>query len=238
MKVALIGYGKMGKTIEALLEERGHEVVARFGRKNGIDNEILRNADVAIEFSRPKAALENIVACFEAGVPVVIGTTGWLDHYSEAVELCRQKKGAMLFASNFSLGVNIFFTLNQKLAQLMAPYPEYAVRMSETHHTEKLDAPSGTAITLAEAIIAELPHKEDWSLDSRKKESDIPIKACRVPNVPGTHEVFYENDIDRIEIKHQAFSRKGFALGAVMAAEYLKDKTGVFTMQDLLKSHQ
>jgi 4-hydroxy-tetrahydrodipicolinate reductase len=233
MNVALIGYGKMGKTIEKILLDRQHTIVARFDKK-GITKKELLKADVAIEFSRPEAAFNNIRCCLENKVPVVVGTTGWLQHYQEAADLCKAHSSAMLFASNFSLGVNLFFTLNQKLAQLMAPF-QYEVKISETHHTEKKDAPSGTAITLAEQIQAVLKNKTGWTLEEAHSPEQIPIKAFRKPELPGTHNVQYYSEIDQIEITHKAKGRKGFALGAALAAEFLAGKTGVFTMQDVLK---
>lgn len=234
MKVALIGYGKMGRIIEGILLERGHEVVAKFG-KAGIDQQSLRLAEVAIEFSVPEAAFGNIESCFKAGVPVVTGTTGWLSRYQEAVSICESKKGGMLYASNFSLGVNLFFELNRKLAALMAPYSEYQVDLTEIHHIHKKDAPSGTAISIAEDIIKLNPRLENWQLDNPKlKPSDLPIKALRENEVPGTHSVRYHSAIDEIELKHTAHNRAGFALGAVLAAEFLKGKQGIYSMRDVL----
>lgn len=234
MKVALIGYGKMGKTIETVLQDRSHKVVARFGRE-GIDAAQLQQADVAIEFSRPEGALGNIITCIKNKIPVVIGTTGWLQHYQEAETLCKEKDSAMLFASNFSLGVNLFFELNRHLAELMKNYEAYDVSLEEIHHTEKKDAPSGTAITLAEQIEEIHPRKQGWTLETQHAPEQIHIEAKRIPDVPGTHLIKYSSEIDDIEIKHTAHSRKGFALGAVLAAEFLQNKTGVFTMKDVLK---
>lgn len=233
MKVALIGYGKMGKTIEKLLPSRGHEVVARFGSE-GIDEAQLKNADVAIEFTRPEAAFDNIATCFRLKVPVVIGTTGWLAKYNEAAELCQSNEAAFLYASNFSLGVNIFFEMNRKLAEIMDSHEQYDVNMEEIHHTEKRDAPSGTAITLAEQIIENMNRKEGWTLEEVHAPKQIHIEAKRIENVSGTHVVNYHSEIDSIEIKHTAHSREGFALGAIMAAEYINGKTGIFTMKDVL----
>lgn len=234
MKVALIGYGKMGKIIERILKERGHEVVARFG-KEGINSADLKQAEVAIEFSVPEAAFANIKACFEDGVPVVTGTTGWLDRYEEALSLCEKQAGALLYASNFSLGVNLFFALNRQLAELMKDYPQYQSALTEIHHIHKKDAPSGTAISLAEDLIAGLPQLKSWKLKEDNPEAeDLPITAIRENEVPGTHAVSYRSAIDDIEIKHTAHNREGFALGAVMAAEYLKGKTGVYSMRDVL----
>ena len=232
MKVALIGYGKMGRIIEETLLQRGHEVVAKFGSE-GIVVEELKKAEVAIEFSVPEAAYDNIVCCLENQVPVAIGTTGWLDRYAEIEQLCQQSQGAFLYASNFSLGVNIFFAVNQHLAKLIAPR-NYDLNLEEIHHIHKLDAPSGTAISLAEQIIANNPEYQDWSLLPDSETGKIPIEAKRIEEVPGTHIISYENDIDKIEIKHEAKNRQGFALGAVLAAEYLKGKSGVFSMSDVL----
>lgn len=233
MKVAIIGYGKMGKAIEQILLERGHEVVAKFGA-GGIDSGELKKADVAIEFTQPEAAFGNLAQCFDSVVPVVTGTTGWLAHYNEAVELCNAQKGALLYASNFSLGVNLFFELNQRLAKIMNNHTDYSVSIDETHHTEKKDAPSGTAITIAEQIEEGLDRKDGWTMDDPHGKSQIYVKAHRIENIPGTHIVTYQSDIDSIEIKHIAHNRKGFALGAVLAAEFLMGKQGVYTMKDVL----
>ncbi len=233
MKVALIGYGKMGQSIEALLKERQHKVVARFG-KEGINTDKLKQADVAIEFTQPEAAFGNIAHCFKNGIPVVTGTTGWLAQYDEAVKLCKRENGAFLYASNFSLGVNLFFELNRKLAGIMNAYPSYEVDIEEIHHTEKKDAPSGTAITLAEQIEEEIDRKEGWTLEEQHGKEQIPINAKREPDVPGTHIIRYLSEIDTIQIQHTAHSRKGFALGAVLAAEFLQGKEGVYTMKDVL----
>ncbi len=229
-KIALLGYGKMGQVIERIALERGHSIVLR--KNIGDSFEGLEQADVAIEFSAPDAAVGNISKCFELGVPVVAGTTGWLEKYDEMVELCNQKNGAFIYGSNFSLGVNIFFQLNENLAKMMAQLSQYKVRMNEIHHTQKLDAPSGTAITLAEGIINNTSYSE-WTLEN-PTENQIQIEAERIGTVPGTHTVFYDSDVDTIEIKHTAHSREGFALGAVVAAEWLLDKKGVFSMKDVL----
>lgn len=231
MKVALIGYGKMGQIIEKLLQDRGHEVVAKFGSE-GIDREQLKKAEVAIEFSVPEAAFENLKQCFDLKVPVVTGTTGWLDHYQEAVKLCKDNESALLYASNFSLGVNLFFALNKRLAELMNGF-DYQVSLEEIHHIHKKDAPSGTAISLAEQIIEAQDKIKNWRLD-HGDESTLPISAKRIDEVPGTHIVRYDSEIDHIEITHAAKNRKGFALGAVLAAEYLKGKKGVYAMSDVL----
>ncbi len=233
MKVALIGYGKMGQSIEKVLHERGHEVVARFGRE-GIAPDQLQKADVAIEFTQPEAAFDNLVQCFNHRVPVVTGTTGWLARYNEAVRICEKNEGSFLYASNFSLGVNLFFELNRQLAQIMNAYSAYEVELEEIHHTEKKDAPSGTAISLAEQIEEEMDRKEGWTLQEQHSKEQISIAAKREPDVPGTHIVRYLSEIDTIQIQHTAHSRKGFALGAVLAAEFIHDKNGVFTMKDVL----
>jgi 4-hydroxy-tetrahydrodipicolinate reductase len=230
MKIALLGYGRMGKEIEKIAISRGHEIVIRKAADTEID---ITQADVAIDFSIPTSAFENITNCFKNGVPVVSGTTGWLDNYNKAIDNCEENKGAFIYASNFSVGVNIFFELNKQLAKMMSNIDNYDIAMEEIHHTKKLDAPSGTAITLAEGII-ENTSKENWDLDEASSENNIPIVAKRIPEVPGTHSVWYNSEVDSIEIKHTAHSRKGFALGAVVAAEWLLGKTGVFTMKDVL----
>lgn len=230
MKIALLGYGKMGKMIEQIAISRNHEIIAK------IDNEFtakdIAGADVAIDFSVPSAAFGNITSCLENGVPVISGTTGWLDNYDKAVDLCHRQKGAFIYASNFSLGVNIFFQLNEYLARMMSNLEEYQVSMEEIHHTQKLDAPSGTAITLAEGIIKN-SSKTGWQLD-KAGDNEIPITAKRIENVPGTHSIRYSGKVDDIEITHTAHSREGFALGAVIAAEWIIGKTGVFSMKDVL----
>ncbi|MDD5151472.1 MAG: 4-hydroxy-tetrahydrodipicolinate reductase [Flavobacterium sp.] len=230
MKIALLGYGKMGQTIERIAIERGHEIVLKKDEFNTYEG--LSNADVAIDFSIPAVAVENISSCFYANVPVVSGTTGWLDRYDEMVQLCTEKKGAFLSSSNFSLGVNIFFELNEYLAKMMSKFDSYKVDMEEIHHTQKLDAPSGTAISLAKGVI-ENSNYTKWTLDS-PKENEIHIDAIRTENVPGTHTVTYKSVVDEIEIKHTAHNRDGFALGAVIAAEWIVEKQGIFTMKDVL----
>ena len=230
MKIALLGYGKMGKVIERIALERGHEIVLKKDEFNTYDG--LDNADVAIDFSVPMAAVENISNCFHANVPVVSGTTGWLERYDEIIALCNEKKGGFISSSNFSLGVNLFFELNDYLAKIMAPYNSYSVAMEEIHHTQKLDAPSGTAISLANGVI-ENSNYTKWTLD-KPAANEIQIEALRVTDVPGTHTVTYNSNVDSIEIKHTAHNREGFALGAVIAAEWLAGKQGVFTMKDVL----
>lgn len=230
MKIALLGYGKMGKVIEKIALSRGHEIVLRKTRDISFDG--LQRADVAIDFSIPEAAYTNVSTALNANIPVICGTTGWLKDLEMIHQQCQEKKGTFLYASNFSLGVNLFFELNKKLAQMMQPFGTYQVAMEEIHHTQKLDAPSGTAITLAEGII-ENSHYEKWALD-QEAEKTIPIQAKRIENVPGTHRIAYNSDVDSIEITHTAHSREGFALGAVIAAEWIADKKGVFTMRDVL----
>jgi len=230
MKIALLGYGKMGQIIERIAIERGHEIVLR---KKSTDNyDGLKDADVAIDFSVPSAAVQNISTCFELGVPVISGTTGWLEEYDNMVALCTKNNGAFLYGSNFSLGVNLFFELNNYLAKMMSNLQDYKVSMEEIHHTQKLDAPSGTAITLANGIIDNSAYTE-WTLDNAQN-NQIHIDAKRVDSVPGTHSVFYDSAIDQIEIKHTAHNREGFALGAVVAAEWIQNKKGIFSMKDVL----
>ena len=231
MKIALLGYGKMGKAIEQIATQRGHEIVLKIDNPH-TDYDITL-ADIAIEFSTPQSAYQNITHSLSQGVPVVAGTTGWLAHYDEAVKVCEEHHTAFLYASNFSVGVNIFFALNKTLAKLMAPQHNYNVHIEEIHHTQKLDAPSGTAITLAEGIIAETD-KTAWQLGATADEKIIPIEAKRIGTTPGTHIITYESEVDTIEIKHTAHSRTGFALGAVIAAEWLINKKGVHTMQEVL----
>ncbi|WP_412561279.1 4-hydroxy-tetrahydrodipicolinate reductase [Winogradskyella sp. MIT101101] len=231
MNIALLGYGRMGKSIEAIALERKHTISLKISDAN--DEYDFTNTDVAIDFSIPTAAVSNIKKALDAGVPVISGTTGWLEQYDEVIDYCNAKNGTFLYASNFSLGVNIFFEINKKLSELMATVDGYSVKMEEIHHTKKLDAPSGTAITLAEQIIENTDYKK-WTLDPPNSD-EIHIDAKRIPEVPGTHEVTYNSEIDSISIKHTAHSRQGFALGAVVAAEWIKDKKGVFSMKDVLQ---
>ena len=220
----------MGKVIEKIALDRGHEIVLR--KSSSATYEGLSNADVAIDFSVPDSAVCNISECFNTNIPVVCGTTGWLAHYDEMVALCEVKNGSFIYGSNFSLGVNIFFELNAYLAKMMSNLEQYKVSMEEIHHTQKLDAPSGTAISLAEGII-ENSNYSNWTLDN-PLTNEIHIDAKRIENIPGTHSIFYDSTVDQIEIKHTAHNREGFALGAVIAAEWLADKKGVFTMKDVL----
>lgn len=235
MKIALIGYGKMGKTIEQIALQRGHQIVSIIDINNtaDFDSEAFRSADVAIEFTTPATALNNYMRCFAANVPVVSGTTGWLDHLDEVKAKCEQEGKTFFYASNFSVGVNIFFALNRYLAKIMNNFPAYDVRMTEVHHIHKLDAPSGTAITLAEGILEHIDRKKRWTLETAEQPTDLPIHAIREGEVPGIHEIIYESEADTISIKHDAKSRAGFALGAVIAAEFTAGKKGFLGMNDL-----
>lgn len=230
MKIALVGYGKMGKIIDEISQSRGHEVVARL--KETPNRESLKDADVVIEFSNPEAAFENIKVCLENKIPVICGTTGWLDKKPEIERIAVEQNSAFLYGSNFSLGVNLFFALNEKLAKLMNNVDEYQCQLEEIHHIHKKDAPSGTAISIAEGIIENSKY-EAWKLDETK-DKELGIFAIREDEVPGTHSVFYRSEVDEIEIKHTAFNRNGFALGAVIAAEWIVGKQGVFSMKDVL----
>lgn len=237
MNIALIGYGKMGKEIEQIALERHHNIplIIDINNVSDLNAENLKKADVAIEFSRPETVVNNIRACFAAGTPVVCGTTGWLEHYDAIKNECLTGGKGFFYASNYSLGVNIFFKLNQYLARIMNNFPQYEVEMEEVHHTQKLDAPSGTAISLANDIIKEIDRKGHWHLDGKDNDSALKIAAVRRDPVPGIHTITYDSQVDYISMTHSAKSRKGFALGAVLAAEFMKGKTGVFSMDDLLK---
>lgn len=237
MRIALFGYGKMGKEIEKIALERGHQITQRINTKNPKENLNCADTDVVIEFTAPEHALENIRFCIDNQMPVVVGTTGWYHALDEIKNRNTQKNGSLLYATNFSLGVNLFFALNKYLAGLMKNYPEYTAGMTEIHHTQKLDAPSGTGITLAEQLIEIHPKYTKWENVKKSQISQtdaLSIESLRLPEVPGTHEVKYESPIDTIEIKHTAHNRKGFALGSVIAAEWLVGKKGIFTMQDVL----
>ena len=231
MKIALLGYGKMGQVIEKIALQRGHEIVVRKAIEDSFDG--LENAIVAIDFSAPDAAVENISTALNLGIPVISGTTGWLNDYDKMVQLCNEKNTAFISSSNFSLGVNIFFELNAYLAKIISKFEDYKVEIEEIHHTQKLDAPSGTAISLAKGVIENSDYN-NWTLENPKSD-DILIEAKRIENVPGTHTVTYNSDIDLIEIKHLAHNRDGFALGAVIAAEWIVGKKGVYTMKDVLE---
>lgn len=236
MNIALIGYGKMGKEIERIAVSRGHKInlIIDINNPHDLTVENLKKCDVAIEFTIPDSAVRNYFLCFEAKVPVVSGTTGWLNRKEEVHKKCMEANGTFFYGSNFSVGVNLFFELNKKLADLMAPHPEYNVEMTEVHHTQKLDAPSGTAISLADDIVRILPGKTNWINDKIPAENEINIKSERRGAVPGIHTIRYESDVDSIEITHDAKNRVGFAFGAVLAAEYSVVKVGILTMKDLL----
>ena len=230
MRIALLGYGRMGKIIERIAIERGHSISLKVDSKTSTLD--FSSTDVAIDFSLPSTAVSNIKNAIDANIPVISGTTGWLDNYNNIVDYCNEKKGAFLYASNFSLGVNIFFEVNRVLASLITKYPDYKLNIEEIHHTKKLDAPSGTAISIANDIISESDYK-NWTMDN-PKDNEIKIEAKRIVDVPGTHSVDYSSKVDTIEIKHTAHNREGFALGAVIAAEWIADKKGVFSMKDVL----
>ena len=232
-----MGYGKMGKAIEAIATDRGHEIVLKIDKDNRSEITIddIKKADVVIEFSTPETAVENCLFAMDAGVPVICGSTGWLNEWEKVTQHCKEKNGAFLYASNFSVGVNIFFALNEHLAKLMSAHKEYQVSMEEIHHTEKKDAPSGTAITIANQILKERNDYTKWISGESKEKTDLSIISHRIDPAPGTHSVLYDSEIDRIEITHTAHSRRGFALGAVLAAEFLKDKSGIFSMKDVLQ---
>lgn len=231
MKIALVGYGKMGKIIDEIATKRGHEVIARLNETPSAEN--LNNPDVVIEFSQPEVAFNNIKTCLENNIPVVCGTTGWLHQKPEVEKIAEEKGSAFLYGSNFSLGVNLFFALNEQLANLMKNFDEYGIQLEEIHHTHKKDAPSGTAISIAEGIIKNNPKYNSWKLHETENDQ-IGIFAIREDEVPGTHSVYYRSEVDEIEIKHTAFNRNGFALGAVIAAEWIQGKKGNFTMKDVL----
>jgi 4-hydroxy-tetrahydrodipicolinate reductase len=242
MKIAILGYGKMGRIIEKFATERGHDIVLKVNIDNMDDLNIenLQKADVAIDFSTPDSALSNIELCFDAKLPIVVGTTGWYGHLQEVKNKCEDGNNTLLYASNFSVGVNVFFFVNKILAKIMNRYPQYEVQVEEIHHTEKLDAPSGTAMTIAEGILSELDRKNEWvneligSGDELiTKPDQLLIESHRIEEVPGTHTVIYSSEVDDIEFKHKAHSRAGFALGAVLAAEWLQDKKGFYNITDM-----
>lgn len=237
MKILILGYGKMGKAIEEIAEERGHSIEHKININNTQALKFIKpdEIDVAIEFSQPDAAFDNLSYCLENNIPVVSGTTGWLDRKNEIEALCTQKNGTFFYASNYSLGVNLFFKLNDILAQMMKQHQNYDVEVTEIHHTEKLDAPSGTAISLAEGLISNLSSKTEWINEPSDEENVLPIISKREANFPGTHIINYTSDVDEIEIKHTAKSRTGFALGAVLVAEWILDKKGILSMKDFMK---
>jgi 4-hydroxy-tetrahydrodipicolinate reductase len=236
MKTALIGYGKMGKEIEKIALERGHEIVSIIdvGNLEDFDSPQFLSAEVAIEFSQPQSAFANYQKCFDRNIPVVAGTTGWLEHLEDIKKICAEHNKTFFYASNYSIGVNIFFAVNQYLAKIMNHFPSYDVKMEEIHHVHKLDSPSGTGITLAEGILENIDRKKQWKEAAEGAAGDLLIHSRREGEVPGIHEIIYESDVDTIRIKHDAKSRKGFALGAVLAAEYVKGKKGFLTMDNML----
>ena len=236
MKIALIGYGKMGKAIETIALNKGHEIVLKIDIQNSQDftEAALQKADVAIEFTGPHSAYENVKKCITWGIPVVSGSTGWLDQWIEIKDLCEVKNGTLIYSSNYSIGVNLFFELNKQLAQLMQPYNSYDVSMTEVHHTEKKDAPSGTAISLAEQILTHLGRKNKWVNSASTNSNELVIQSERIDPAPGTHMIKYSSEVDDIEIIHTAHTRVGFASGAVLAAEFAFEKKGIFTMKDVL----
>ncbi|MFK7950865.1 MAG: 4-hydroxy-tetrahydrodipicolinate reductase [Saprospiraceae bacterium] len=236
MKIAIIGYGRMGKTIERLAVAKGHEIVLKINIDNieEFTTENLKKAEVAIEFSQPESAFENIKKCLEAGLPIVSGTTAWLDKLDEAKAICTENNGGFMYASNFSIGVNIFFEVNNYLAKMMNPQTQYEPSLHEVHHTKKLDAPSGTGITLAEGVLKNIDRKESWVNRSIEQLTELALTSERIDPAPGTHVIAYNSDIDTIEIKHTAHSREGFASGAILAAEWIIGKKGCFTMREVL----
>ena len=238
MNIALIGYGKMGKAIEKIAIEKGHKITAIVDSKNPIELMNINNIDVAIEFTRPELARKHMVFCLEIGLPIVVGTTAWKEDLPAITELVNKQNGSLVHASNFSIGVNLFFEMNKKLAKIMEAHPAYKLEMTEIHHTQKLDKPSGTAVTLAEEIIEQNTNYNHWRLaedDVLVNENEFFIHALREENVPGTHLISYESQIDSIHFEHIAHTRDGFALGAIVAAEWLQNKKGIFTMKDVLQ---
>ena len=238
MNIALIGYGKMGKAIEEIAISRGHSVVVKFNSQNPLESSQLRTTDVAIEFSQPDLALKHIKLCADGQIPIVVGTTAWEEHLPEIINHIEKREASLIYSSNFSIGVNLFFEMNKHLARLMNDQTEYEASITEIHHTQKIDAPSGTAVTLAKDLISNHPTYSSWKLTGQSEnmeKSDLPISAIREENVPGTHLISYTSEIDTLTIEHQAHNRKGFALGAVIAAEFIHKKQGVYTMSDILK---
>jgi 4-hydroxy-tetrahydrodipicolinate reductase len=236
MKISIIGYGKMGREVEKIATERGHTVIHKLNKNEfqNISNEELKICDLAIEFTSPDSAIKNFERCFSLGIPLVTGTTGWYDSFEEIIAKCNNQNSSFFYASNFSIGVNIFFKLNEELARIMNLHPEYTVSMEEAHHIHKKDAPSGTAISIAEGIIKNIEEIKSYSIERIKEKNILPINVIREGEIPGTHAVKYRSSADEILIQHQAFNRKGFALGAVLAAEFLNGKKGVFSMDDLI----
>lgn len=239
MNIALIGYGKMGKEIEQIALSRGHKIVLKVDINNAASftTDELKKADAAIEFSTPETAVNNIYKCFEAGVPIIVGTTGWLNRLDEVKQKCTDQKQGLFYASNYSIGVNLFFKLNEYLAKLMNSYPDYNVTMEEIHHVHKLDSPSGTAISLANQVLERIDSKQKWVNTTTQNKNELGIISKRIDEVPGTHTVTYGSAVDEISITHLAHNRKGFALGAVIAAEWMKNKKGIFGMNDLMNTN-
>ena len=238
MNIALIGYGKMGKAIEEIAISRGHSVVVKFNSQNPLESSQLRTTDVAIEFSQPDLALKHIKLCADGQIPIVVGTTAWEEHLPEIINHIDKREASLIYSSNFSIGVNLFFEMNKYLARLMNDKTDYVASITEIHHAQKIDAPSGTAVTLAKDLISNHPTYSSWKLTGQSQnmeKSDLPISAIREENVPGTHLISYTSEIDTLTIEHQAHNRKGFALGAVIAAEFIHKKQGVYTMSDILK---
>ena len=238
MNIALIGYGKMGKAIEEIAISRGHSVVVKFNSQNPLESSQLRTTDVAIEFSRPDLALKHIKLCADGQIPIVVGTTAWEEHLPEIINHIDKREASLIYSSNFSIGVNLFFEMNKYLARLMNDKTDYVASITEIHHAQKIDAPSGTAVTLAKDLISNHPTYSSWKLTGQSEnmeKSDLPISAIREENVPGTHLISYTSEIDTLTIEHQAHNRKGFALGAIIAAEFIHKKQGVYTMSDILK---
>ncbi|NOQ27738.1 MAG: 4-hydroxy-tetrahydrodipicolinate reductase [Bacteroidales bacterium] len=237
MNLAIIGYGKMGKEIEQIALDRGHKVLLKIDESNvsSVNKDDFKNIDVAIEFTVPGSAFSNINLCFKYDIPVVSGTTGWLNQFDIILEKCKTENQTFFYASNYSIGVNLFFKLNRNLAKMMNNFPDYSVKVEETHHTKKVDAPSGTAITITEGLIENIERKNKWEEENENSDDSIAVKSFREGNVPGNHKIIYESEFDKIMIEHDAKSRKGFALGAVLAAEFIADKKGYYTMNDLLK---
>jgi len=238
MNIALIGYGKMGKAIEEIAISRGHSVVVKFNSQNPLESSQLRTTDVAIEFSQPDLALKHIKLCADGQIPIVVGTTAWEEHLAEIINHIDKREASLIYSSNFSIGVNLFFEMNKYLARLMNDKTDYVASITEIHHAQKIDAPSGTAVTLAKDLISNHPTYSSWKLTGQSQnmeKSDLPISAIRVENVPGTHLISYTSEIDTLTIEHKAHNRKGFALGAIIAAEFIHKKQGVYTMSDILK---
>ena len=236
MKLAMIGYGKMGRAIEEIALQKGHDIVLKIDVDNAAEftPANLALADVAIEFTGPGSAFDNVIKCIQYKLPVVCGSTGWLDKWEEVKALCQQQNGALVYASNYSVGVNIFFEVNKRLAELMAAHPSYEVSMEEIHHTQKKDAPSGTAVTLAEQVLENISWKKRWINDQKGSKEDLQIISRRIDPAPGTHKVLYQSVIDEIEIIHTAHNRTGFAAGAVLAAEFIRNKNGIYGMKEVL----